>query len=73
MNPAPMPWILWGPGAPPLMTGDSAGSTATTRMAGFFSFRYLPTPLIVPPVPTPATKTSILPPVASQISGPVVS
>jgi hypothetical protein len=55
------------------MTGDSAGSTATTRMAGFFSFRYLPTPLIVPPVPTPATKTSILPPVASQISGPVVS
>ena len=29
MNPAPMPWILCGPGAPPEMTGDSAGSTAT--------------------------------------------
>ena len=29
MKPAPMPWILWGPGAPPLMTGDSVGSTAT--------------------------------------------
>ncbi len=29
MNPAPMPWILWGPGLPPEMTGDSAGSTAT--------------------------------------------
>lgn len=28
MNPAPMPWILWGPGAPPLITGDSVGSTA---------------------------------------------
>lgn len=29
MNPAPIPWILWGPGAPPEMTGDSVGSTAT--------------------------------------------
>ena len=23
-------WILWGPGLPPLMTGDSLGSTAMT-------------------------------------------
>ena len=30
MKPAPMPWILWGPGGPPLMTGDSVGSTAIT-------------------------------------------
>src|SRR5210317_2250304 len=22
MNPAPMPWILWGPGSPPEITGD---------------------------------------------------
>ena len=27
---------------------------------------------MVPPVPTPETKTSIVPPVSSQISGPVV-
>lgn len=29
MNPAPMPWILWGPGFPPESTGLSVGSTAT--------------------------------------------
>ena len=29
--------------------------------------------MIVPPVPTPATRTSIAPSVSSQISGPVVS
>lgn len=29
MKPAPMPWILWGPGDPPEMTGLSDGSTAT--------------------------------------------
>ena len=28
MKPAPMPWILWGPGALPEMTADSVGSTA---------------------------------------------
>ena len=37
------------------------------------SLRYLPTPLIVPPVPTPATKCVTLPSVSRQISGPVVS
>ena len=37
-----------------------------------FSFRNFPTPEMVPPVPTPATKTSTLPSVCSQISGPVV-
>ncbi len=30
-------------------------------------------PLTVPPLPTPATNASILPPICSQISGPVVS
>jgi len=30
MNPAPMPWILCPPGAPPEITGLSLGSTATT-------------------------------------------
>ena len=35
----PMPWILWGPGLPPLSTGLSAGSTATILMAGFLDLR----------------------------------
>ena len=34
MNPAPMPWILCGPGLPPDSTGDSVGSTATTCTEG---------------------------------------
>ena len=38
---------------------------------GFCSLRYLPAPLIVPPVPRPATKTSKSPSVCFQISGPV--
>jgi hypothetical protein len=29
MKPAPMPWIGCGAGAPPLITGDALGSTAT--------------------------------------------
>ena len=33
MKPAPMPWILCGPGAPPEMTGLSVGSTAITCSA----------------------------------------
>ena len=37
------------------------------------SFSAMPTPASVPPVPTEATKASTLPPVCSQISGPVVS
>ena len=28
-KPAPIPWILCGPGSPPSKTGDSVGSTAT--------------------------------------------
>ena len=37
-------------------TGDVSGSTATTLIDGFCSFKYLPVPEMVPPVPTPATK-----------------
>ena len=37
------------------------------------SLRYRPVPLIVPPVPMPATKTSTAPSVSAQISGPVVA
>ena len=68
-----MPWILWGAALPPASTGEEAGSTATTCRAGFFSFKYPPTPVMVPPVPTPATKMSTWPSVSSQISGPVVA
>mmetsp|Transcript_3064 Transcript_3064/g.6978 ORF Transcript_3064/g.6978 Transcript_3064/m.6978 type:complete len:207 (-) Transcript_3064:421-1041(-) len=72
-KPAPMPWILWGPGAPPERTADSLGSIAMVLRALFLPFRNLVVPVMVPPVPTPPMKTSILPPVCSQISGPVVS
>ena len=71
-NPAPIPFILCAPETPFERTGDVAGSTAMTFTSGFFSFRYSPTPVIVPPVPIPATNTSTLPSVSSQISGPVV-
>ena len=40
---------------------------------GFCSFKYSPTPVTVPPVPTPAIKISTLPSVSFQISGPVVA
>ena len=55
-KPAPMPWILCGPGRPPDSTGLLAGSTATTLRSLFRSFRNEPAPVIVPPVPTPATR-----------------
>ena len=44
-----------------------------TRISGLRSLRYLPAPLIVPPVPTPHTQWVILPSLWRQISGPVVS
>ena len=68
-----MPWILCGPEAPPESTGEESGSTAATFTAAFCDLRYRPTPVTVPPVPTPATNQSILPSVSAQISGPVVS
>ena len=72
-KPAPIPWIPWGPAWPSDNTGLVAGSTATTFTFGFWSFKYLPVPLTVPPVPTPATKISTFPSVSFQISGPVDS
>ena len=71
-KPAPIPWILCGPGARPESTAELAGSTATTRQSGLRSLSTSPAPVIVPPVPTPATNTSTWPSSASQISGPVV-
>ena len=50
----------------------SIGTTATTFTEGFCSLRRLPTPISVPPVPNPATKTSISGK-SFRISWPVVS
>ena len=66
-NPAPIPWIGCGPLAPPDSTGDAAGSTATSCTEGLRSFSTWPTPVIVPPVPTPATTMSTRPSVSDQI------
>ena len=68
-NPAPIPWILWGPGLWPESTADVAGSTATIFAFGFWDFIYFPIPVTVPPVPTPATNISTFPSVSLQISG----
>ena len=65
--------MRWAPAGFPARTWLSAGSTATERTVGFFSFRNLAAPEMVPPVPTPATMTSTEPSVSAQISGPVVS
>ena len=45
----------------------------STFAFGFFSLRYFPTPVTVPPLPIPMTKISTCPSVPSHISGPVVS
>ena len=70
-KPAPIPWILCGPGSPPDRTGESVGSTATICTDGFFAFSTWPTPVIVPPVPTPAITMSTAPSVSAQISSAV--
>jgi hypothetical protein len=72
MKPAPMPWIGCGPRWPPESTGLASGSTAITLSAGLRAFSTSPTPVIVPPVPTPDTKMSIWPSVSRQISSAVV-
>ena len=71
-KPAPIPCILCGPGWPPDSTGESAGSTAMVRSAGLRDFNTPPTPVRVPPVPTPDTSISTLPSVSFQISSAVV-
>lgn len=71
-NPAPIPCILCAPALPYESTGESSISNATIFISPFCFFKYSPTPLIVPPVPTPAIKMSTFPSVSFQISGPVV-
>jgi hypothetical protein len=73
MKPAPIPWILCGPGDPPDSTADSSGSTAIICNSGFRGFKYCAHPVRVPPVPTPPMRISTFPSVSAQISGPVVS
>ena len=64
-----MPWI---PAGSPLRTALAAGSTATTRTSGRSRLRTRPTPVMVPPVPTPATNATRSSPTASRISRAVV-
>ncbi len=73
IKPAEIPWILCEPDSSPLKTEESSDSTAMISIAVFLLFKKEPAPVIVPPVPTPATKASgACCPNASYISGPVV-
>ncbi|SKZ57989.1 Uncharacterised protein [Mycobacteroides abscessus subsp. abscessus] len=70
---SPTPSTRYGRPVPPEYT-DPSGSTPTTlTLPPDTSLRYRPVPVMVPPVPTPATKWVIVPSVSRQISGPVVS
>ena len=60
MMPAPMPWMGCGVCLPPDRTGLASGSTATILSPGRRGFSAWPTPVTVPPVPTPETKISSL-------------
>ena len=67
---SPTPSTRYGRPVPPEYT-EPSGSAATICTAGFCALRYRATPVMVPPVPTPATKCVTLPSVCRQISGPV--
>ena len=54
------------------MTGESAGSTAMALNDALRDLMTSVTPVIVPPVPTAATKTSIFPSVSAHNSSAVV-
>ena len=56
MKLAPRPWILCGPALPSVSSGDAAGSTATSLTSALCFFSVRPAPVMVPPVPMPATK-----------------
>ena len=72
MKPAPIPWMGCGPLAPPERTAEASGSTATQRNPGLRALITSPTPVMVPPVPMPATRMSTFPSVSRQISSAVV-
>ena len=54
MNPSLMPSIRCLPTSPHMSVHDSFGSTPMTAQAGFTARNAWPTPMSVPPVPTPA-------------------
>ena len=67
-KPAPIPWILCGPGGP--RKGPANVRLDRDGAERFLSlFEDFPTPVIVPPVPTPATRISTLPSVSSRSFG----
>lgn len=49
-NPAPIPWILWGPFSPLANVCEENGSTATILISGFSSFNASAIPSSVPPI-----------------------
>ena len=53
-------------------TDPSGSAPMTVTAPPETSFRYRPVPVIVPPVPIPATKWVTRPSASRQISGPVV-
>ncbi len=75
MNSSEMPWMRCLPTlCPAVSVGELAGSSGWTRTPGRWARRKRPTPMTVPPVPTPATKASGVRPwkrSCHQISGPV--
>ena len=73
MNPAPIPWIMWFSRRPPREDRGARRLDRDDLDARLARFSTSPTPVIVPPVPTPAMNTSIAPPVSSHISTAVVS
>ncbi|MCY1552290.1 hypothetical protein D9M68_886780 [compost metagenome] len=72
MKPAPMPWIGWGAGLPPEITGEATGSTAYTLSWGHFAFSTCAQPVRWPPVPTPVISTSTPSGKSAAISAAVV-
>ena len=78
-KPAPVPWILWGPGfnGSPFKVCRITGEILPVQPAialnsGLRCLITSATPVIVPPVPTAETKMSISPFVSAQISSAVV-
>ena len=67
-----MPSVRYGRATSPERTLPS-GSAPTTTRSGRWARRWRAAPVIVPPVPTLATRCVIRPAVCSQISGPVVT
>src|SRR5664280_1675912 len=72
MKSSPTPSVRYGRATSPERMLPS-GSAPTTTRSGLCVRRYRAAPVIVPPVPTDATRCVILPAVCLQISGPVVA